>query len=321
MTFFTSVRNLQKYYVAVVLLLASVFSLGYVGFSFWAQARLPSDGVLLTEFLASGLRVATRLDPQEDALALGDEIVSIDGLTIWEWGERAWRGAPGPGWQVGQTVIYQVRRDQVTFDVPVTLRVFPVERLPLVRFGVYAMVITVLIVGCYMLLRHPEEAASRLLFVIALCLALTFLLHFQVMTLVIPGLFIVESVLKFLARAFLFSALYHFLLIFPVNKVSAPTLAKYLPWFHLFNPALSLISGLALENTPLRVWLLAAQVSAWLGLAMLLGGMVSIIHTAMTVRKPAVVGQIRWIAWARRSVSCRICSSRDCRSCCGDRLS
>ena len=297
MMLLTSFRRLQKYSVALVLLLVGVFSLGYVGLSLSLQARLPSDGVLLTEFLAAGLSVATDLDPRQGALALGDEIVAIDGLTISEWGARAWQGTPGPEWQVGQTIVYQVRREQATFDLPVTLRAFPVERLPLVRFGVYAMVITVLVVGCYMLLRHPEEGASRLIFVMALCLTLILLLHFQVMTLVVPALFIIESILKFLVRALLFSTILHFLLIFPVNKVVAPALAKNLLWFHLVNPVFSLFCGLVFGDAPLRIWLLASQVSAWLGLAMLAGGVVTIIHTAITVRKPAVVGQIRWIAW------------------------
>lgn len=297
MTFYTSFRNLRKYSVTLILLLVGVFSLSYVAFSLWAQARLPSDGVLLTEFLASGLRVATDLDPKEHTLAVGDEIIAIDGLTVSAWGERAWQGTSGPRWRVGQTIVYQVRRAQATLDLPVTLRAFPVERLPLVRFGVYAMVITTLVVGVYMLLCHPEEVASRLIFVIALCLALNLLLHFQVMTLVIPTLFVVENVLKFLARAFLFSTVHHFLLIFPVNKIPSPAWEKFMPWFHLVNPVVSLLCGLVLETTPLRVWLLASQVSAWLGLAMLVGGMASIAHTAITVRKPAVVGQIRWIAW------------------------
>jgi PAS domain S-box-containing protein len=297
MTFITSLRNLRKYSVALVLLLVGVFSLGYVALSLSLQARLPSDGFLLTEFLSAELRVATRLGTAPRDLAVGDEIIAIDGLSLTEWGDRAWQGARWPGWRVGQTIIYRVRREQMTLDIPVTLRAFPIERLPLVRFGVYALVITVLIVGCYMLLRHPEETASRLLFVIASCMSLSLLLHFQVMTLVVPALFITESLLKFFARAFLFSAIFHFLLIFPVNKVSNPTLAKFLPWLHLVNPAVSLICGLVFEDTPLHIWLLASDVSAWIGLAMLVGGVVSILHTAIRERHPAVVGQIRWIAW------------------------
>ncbi len=297
MALYTSFRNLQKYSVTLILMLVGVFSLSYVAFSLWVQAQLPSDGVLLTEYLASGLRVATDLDPKEHALAVGDEIIAIDGLTVSAWGERAWQGAPGPKWRVGQTVVYQVQRGQTKLDVPITFRPFPVERLPLSRFGVYAMVITVLSVGCYMLLRHPEEVASRLIFVSALCLTLILMLHFQVMTLVVPTLFIVESVLKFLARAFLFSAVHHFFVIFPVNKIPSPAWDKFMPWLHLVNPVVSLIYGLALGTTPLRVWLMASQMSAWLGLTMLVGGIVSIMHTALTVRKPAVVGQIRWIAW------------------------
>jgi len=295
--FFSAFHNLRKYTVALILLFVGVFSLGYVALSLSVQARLPSDGVLLTEFMTTGLRVATDLDPQEGALAVGDEIVSIDGLTVREWVERPWQEASGPGWQVGQTVVYEVKREQKKLAIPVVLRAFPVERLPLTRFGVYTTVITVLIVACYMLLRYPEEVVSRLIFVIALCLTLILLLHFQVMTLVLPALFIFESVLKFLARAFLFSAIFHFLLVFPINKVPALTIAKHRPLFHLVNPAFSLMCGLMLRDTPLGTWLLASQVSAWLGLAMLAGGVVNIVHTAITVQKPTVVGQIRWIAW------------------------
>ncbi len=295
MTFFTSLRNLRKYPAALILLLVGVICMGYVAVSLSIQARLPSDGVLLTEFLASGLRVATRLKPTISDLEKGDEIVTVDGLSVWEWGERSWRGEPAPGWQVGQTVAYEVRRDQVLRTVMVTLQPFPEDRLPLLRFGVYAMVVTGLVVGVYMLLHYPDEIAARLLFIVALCLALNLLLHFQVMTLVTPGLFVVESVLKFLARALLFSTAHHLLLIFPVAKISSPTLAKSLPLLHIVNPTLSLLYGFAIGTTPLRQFILASQAASWIGLAMLLGGVVSIIHTAFTARQPAVLGQIRWV--------------------------
>lgn len=297
MAFFTSLRDLRKYPLALILLLLGVISMGYTGLSLSVQARLPSDGFLLTEFLASGLRVATHLDGRAHDLALGDEIIAIDGLTVWEWGERVWQGAPAPDWRVGQTILYQVRREQVLLSVPVTLRPFAAERLPLVRFGVYAMVITGLAIGVYMLLRYPDQTASQLIFIIALCLALNLLLHFQVMTLVNPGMFIVENALKFLARALLFSATCQLLLIFPVRKITSPALAKLAPLLHLINPVFSFAWGFASAGTPLQIWLSASQVSAWIGLAMLTGGMASIVHTAITVRQPAVLGQIRWIAW------------------------
>ncbi len=296
MTFLTYLRDIRKHPLALILLLLGVISLGYVAVSLSTQARLPSDGVLLTEFMASGLRVATRLDTTISDLQKGDEIVTIDGLSVWEWGERAWRGEPAPDWQVGQTVVYQVRREQTLLTVPIKLLPFPKERLPLLRFGVYAMAVTGLVVGVYMLLRHPDEAAARLLFLISLCLALNLLLHFQVMTLVHPGLFIIESVLKFLARALLFSAVYHLLLIFPVAKITSPSANKFVPLLHVVNPAFSLICGFIFAATPLRRLILASQVSSWIGLGMLLGGVVSIVHTAMTTRQPAVVGQIRWVA-------------------------
>ncbi len=296
MAFFAYFRNLKKYPLALILLLLGVICMGYVAASLSIQARLPSDGVLFTEFMASGLRVATRLKTTISDLKKGDEIVSIDGLSIWEWGERSWRGEPAPDWQVGQTVVYEVRRDQILRTVRVTLQPFPEDRLPLLRFGVYAMVVTGLVVGVYMLLRYPDEIAARLLFLVALCLSLNLLLHFQVMTLVTPGLFIVESVLKFLARALLFSAIHHLLLIFPVAKISSPSLAKSLPLLHVINPTFSLLYGFVAGDTPLRQFILASHVGSWIGLTMLVGGVVSIVHTAYTARQPAVLGQIRWVA-------------------------
>jgi len=273
-----------------------VIGMGYVIVSLSIQARLPSDGVLLTEFMTSGLRVATRLDATMADLKKGDEIVAIDGVSIWEWGERSWRGEPAPAWHVGQTIPYEVRRDQTLRTVMVTLQPFPVERLPLLRFGVYVMAIISLVIGTYMVWHYPAEAAARLLFLSALCLALNLLLHFQVMTLVHPGLFVIESILKFLTRALLFSTVCHLLLIFPVAKITSPSLAKKLPWLHVVNPAFSLLYGFTSGDTPLRQFLLAAQTSSWIGLAMLSAGVVSIVHTALTVRQPAARGQIRWVA-------------------------
>ncbi len=296
MTVLTYLRNVRKHPLALLWLCVGLIGMGYVMASLVAQARLPSDGVLLTEFMASGLRVATQLDPQSP-FVYGDEILTVDGLSVWEWGERPWQGGRAPNWQVGQTIIYEVRRNGTRLRLPVTLQPFHVERLLVLRFGVYAMTLTALLVGGYMLLHYPDDAAARLFFVMAVCLALNLLLHFQVMTLVRPAMFVTEILLKFFTRALLFSAFHHFLFIFPIPKITSPTVSKWLPVLHVVNPAVSLLVGFVFETVPLQRIILAGQVSSWIGLAMLLGGMTSVIHTALTVRQPAVLGQIRWVAW------------------------
>ncbi|HOT90716.1 MAG TPA: ATP-binding protein [Anaerolineae bacterium] len=289
-------RNLRKHPLALLWLFVGVIGMGYVIASLWMQTRLPSDGVLLTEFMASGLRVATRLDPQTP-FAYGDEILTVDGLSVWEWGERPWRGGSAPNWRVGQTIVYEVRRNGTLLSLPVTLQPFHTERMLVLRFGVYAMALIGLLVGGYMLLHYPGDPAVRLFFMMAVCLALNLLLHFQVMTLVRPGVFVTEILLKFFTRALLFSALHHFLLIFPISKITSPTIRKWLPLVHIVNPAVSLLVGFVIESSPLQRLMLASQISSWIGLAMLLGGMVSVIHTALTARQPMVLGQIRWVVW------------------------
>lgn len=290
------VYALRQHPLALVLLLLGIVGLLCVGTSLIVQALRPSDGVLLTEFTMSGLSVAIRLDPTT-GLKAGDEIVAIEGHTVWEWGERAWQGSPAPDWQVGQVLVYQVRRDGQVRDVPVRLRAFPLERLPVVRFGVYALIVAGLVIGSYVLVSRPDEIVAHLFFLVALCIVLLLGLHFQTAILVTPWLFIGEGILKFTGRVLLFSAFLHLSLIFPVPKLQLQAGSIYLRLLHVVNPAISVAGGLIFGATPLRRFVLASQIATWIGLLMLACSLASIVHTYLTARQPAAQGQIRWVMW------------------------
>jgi len=281
-----------------ILLLLAALALLYVLASLYVQARLPSDGVLLTEFSAAGLHVATQLGPGDMGLQVGDQIVAVDGRAVEDWAARAWRGEGSAAeWQVGQTISYQVIRAGEPQDVSVALRDFPWGYLPLLRFGVYGLSIVGLVVAVYILLRQPGDVTAQLLFVAAIGMLLVLTLHFQVMTLVTPWLLITESLLKFFARALLFSALLHLFLIFPVLKIKSERIRRRLGCLHIVNPLLSIMAGLWFKRAPLAQWLWMSRVATWLGLLMFSLGLISIMHTYFTEHHPRVQSQIRWMAW------------------------
>lgn len=282
----------------VLLLGLGALALLYIVFSLTMQAYLPSDGVLLTEFSAAGLRVATHLAPSDSPLHVGDQIVGVEGIAIEEWAARTWRGeGVRVQWQVGQTITYQIIRDGVTQEIAVTLRDFSWGYLPMIRFGVYALAILSLVIAVYILLRQPADTAAHLLCVVAVCMTVVLALHFQVMTLVTPALLLVESLLKFFARTVLFSAILHLFLIFPVSRIKSKSIRPYLWLLHLINPLLAIALGFMFERTPLARWLLMSRIASWLGLLMFFAGLVSIVHAYFTERQPLVQGQIRWLTW------------------------
>lgn len=294
--FAARMRNLRANPMAVVLLFAGVVGVLYVTGSIIAQSFLPSDGVLLTEFMTTGLRVATRLDSETD-LRIGDEIIAIENQSIWDLGERTWRGEGAPDWQVGQVLTYQVRRDGQLIDVPVMLKAFSPGRLFFARFGAYALIFAGLAMGGYVAVNRPEEIAAHLFFMLATCVMLTLGLHFQATALVTPWLLVAEGIVKFAARVMLFSTFLHLCLIFPVPKLRLAPGSVYLRLVHVVNPAIAVVTGLLFGATPLHRFVLASQVATWIGLLMLLASVASIAHTYVTVRQPMVRGQIRWIAW------------------------
>ncbi|MBN2003883.1 MAG: PAS domain-containing protein [Anaerolineae bacterium] len=285
----------RRYLPVWGLFLLGAAILGYAGVSLAAQSRLPSDGMLLTELSPEGVTAVTPL-AWDTALLVGDHVLAVDGRTIWELGDQAWAGIASD-WQVGQTLIYQVQRGSVILDVPVTLRSFAWNRLPVARLGVYSLVLLGMIVAVSVLTKHPADRTAQLFYCIALCLAVSLLLHFQIMTLVTPWMLITELILKWLSHAMLLSALAHLFLTFPVFKPQFSPMSKYIGWIHVINPVFSLAIGLLSASSPMMRWAIILRVTGWIGLGMISLGLANVLHTYLTVQQPVVQGQIRWIAW------------------------
>lgn len=288
-------HNLRAYPAAWSILLLGMLALGYVGLSLVIQARRPSDGVLLTEISAQGLWVATSLLPTP--LRPGDRLIAIDEQPVATLTNAALRGAPPPAREAREASAYRVQRGDTNITLLIRWRPFPWQRLILVRFGVYALVSISIMVGGYLLLYRPELAATRLIFVAAWSMAVVLLLHFQTTVLLTPWMLIAESGLKLLCYGLLFSALFHLFLIFPAPKAWLTLHSQWLLSLHLIVPLT--VGGATLfgGETPLEKLSLAWQITRWLNLIMLSGGILSLVHTYATVKHPAVRGQIRWISW------------------------
>ncbi|MBN1582303.1 MAG: hypothetical protein JXA89_16475 [Anaerolineae bacterium] len=290
-------RNLTRSWMSVTLLIVSCIGLAYVGFSLWIQTRLPTDGTLWTESSPSGISIANVVVPVPGGLQTGDQILAIDGRTIWEWSQAALSGRGTSYWRIGQTVTYRLRRNGQMIDLPVTLMPFSLARVSLLRTGVYALILLALVIGGYVMLAQPNNTAARILFLIGICLLFTLSLHVQVAILVTPALFVVENALKFLSRSMLFSGFLQLFLVFPVTKPRLRGKEKWLRLLYILPPFISVLIGLIFGETPSRALTLAWQSISLLGLVMLILGIASVIHTYITVRNTTARSQIRWIAW------------------------
>ncbi len=287
--------SIGKYLPVCGLLFLGLLVLGYAGVSLAVQARLPSDGMLLSELSPAGLIAVTPLT-WESPLLVGDQVLAIDGRTIWEWGDLAWAGV-APDWQVGQSLVYRVQRGPVVLDVPVTLLPFAWQRLPVVRLGVYSLVLLGLIVAIAVLVKRPHDHTAQLFYCISVCLIVLLLLHFQIMTLVVPWMLISGTLLKWLARALLLSASAHLFLTFPVSKPQFSSVRRHIGWIHVINPVVALAVGFAFPQSPLMRWAIILRVTNWMGLGMISLGLANVLHTYLTALQPIIQGQIRWIAW------------------------
>jgi len=281
---------------SLALMLLGCAAILYMGASLVWQAQLPFDGVLLTELSPAGTSVAIIVDQQTE-LEYNDQVLAIDGHSVEELVASAMRGKTLVSASPGQTQAYLVRRDGMTETVMVTMDRFPIGRLLLLRPGVYLLTLITTLVSLYILLARPGEPAARLLLVVAISMAIPLVLHFQSAHLVTPALFLFENLLKALANCLIFSGALHLFLVFPVLKPALRGRERWLIGLHTINPLLSAAIGI-LFGQGLVGWLLTFWQSLyWIGLAMLFLGIVSVVHTYITVPQATTRSQIRWIAW------------------------
>ncbi len=290
-------RDLLRAPLALALIVIGLIGSAYGVLFFAMQARLPSDGMLISELSPAGVYVTTSISPSSAGLQIGDELLTVDGRTVWEWVDRALTGQPAADWRAGQTVLYQVRRGGEVVTVPVTLAPLHLSQLLLVRPGVYVLVLTSLLVATYILLARPGETAAQMLFLSALGGAFPLAMHFQVAILTHPLLLLSMVAAKCIGGSLLGSGLLHLFLIFPVVKPPLRGRERWLWALHGVNPALSPLVGLALGRSPAERLMMAWQCISWIVLVMMLASVLVVVHTHLTVRQPLARRQMRWITW------------------------
>jgi signal transduction histidine kinase/ActR/RegA family two-component response regulator len=293
-----STRSDSRYpLVTLVLVLLGCLGLVYTGSSLLIQTILPSDRTLLTELDNTGVSVAALLLPESTGLEEDDQILRIGGRDLSEWVDHALHWESLPDWHVGDVVTYEVMRDGERLTVPVILRNLPLWRQLVSYFWTYALALISLAITGYILLARPKDPSAQLLFLAAVSLIFISATPFHTVILVTPGLFWLENAVEFLFESLLFSAIFHLFLIFPVIKPQLKGQERRLNALHLFNPIVSLAIGLIVGQTAIDRLSTALVARYWVGLAMLCGGIASILHTYRAVRQPMVRSQIRWIAW------------------------
>ncbi len=287
------IQGLQRNWGNILLLLWGTFGLLYVGISLSIQGRLPSDGTLWTEPSARGIGVTLKIEQTISWLEPGDQILMIDGVSVMTWMERIFTGGDLPELYIGKTVIYHIIRDGRAYEVPVTLRAFPIVNLPFVRGGVYLLAMVSLGFGSYVLLIRRHDILTRLIYISACALLAPLCLHFQLGVLSQPIFFIFEIAYKWLSNALVFSVILHFALLFPTPPAWLAGRAGWLNHLHWINPVLSLAAGRLLASTPLAQVYLTLQISSWIGLGMLALSIVSVMYTYLTISGIIMRNQIR----------------------------
>ncbi|MBN1177915.1 MAG: response regulator [Anaerolineae bacterium] len=289
--------SLRHHPATVALLLFGCLGLAYVGVSIVAEVTFPSDGTILTEINPDGLSVFTAIATPPNGLQEGDRVLEIEGLTVWEWGERALSGGQRPAWEVGQTVTYSVLRHGRILSIPVTLQPFPLSRQLVAYFWVYALAFVSLGVAGYILLARPADRAARLLFFSAANLLFISATPYHLALLVVPELYILENVIEFICESLMFSAIFHLFLIFPSVPDVLRGKERWLYAIHFINPALSIGVGMVWNGTTSVCLAYALTARYWIGLTMLLGSVLSVLYLYFTTREHTVRSQIRWVAW------------------------
>jgi hypothetical protein len=109
--------------------------------------------------------VVSPLDRHPNRLEPGDVVVAIDGRSLKSWEEGLFNlDAPRPQWHLGQSLSYTVQRDGHLLTVAVPLEPYPWLQMLLHEWSLLLYFLIFALVGMYVLLRRPNDPATRVLF-------------------------------------------------------------------------------------------------------------------------------------------------------------
>ena len=186
------------------------------------HAASPSDGTRLEPgqqtWIPAGV-VVSPLGKHPKGLEPGDVVVAIDGRSLKSWEEGLFDlNAPQPHWYLGQTLSYTVQRDGHLLTVPVTLEPYPWLEMLQQEWSLLLYFLIFALVGMYVILRRPNDPATRVLFLATSTLLAAegvWSLGLQISDITGVLGFWLASVMALVVTPVCWAAFVHFVLLFP----------------------------------------------------------------------------------------------------------
>jgi two-component system NarL family sensor kinase len=267
----------------------------------WHRLSTPSDGTRV-EYLTSalgndGLGVAP-IAGVATPLRAGDRVTTIEGVGL----ERWLTGDPGGRAVSGETVAYEVSRDEATVSLRVPLGTYPLLTVVFEAWGTLLQCAALFAVGAYVMVRRPSAAGAAPLLLFAAGMTgstVPWLLGFQALDLAGRIGFWLWVTGAFLAYSVMWSSVIHFGLVFP-KRLAAADLPGAIPL--VYAVPLALVGGSVAVSAAIGGSLLAAFGSA---AAVQLVMVIAIGLTILTLqviqyrsaKTTQARDQVRWLAW------------------------
>jgi two-component system, NarL family, sensor kinase len=144
-------RHIWRIALASVLVALALLFIGQHLAVPFANGRLqPGSSAIRAEGV-----VVTPLRAGPPGLEAGDVVTAVDGRSL-----PSWLQAPGTDWQVGDTVIFSVIRDEQPLDVSVTLSSYPFTEILRLEWGTVVYSVLGLLIAAYAFLRRPQLPAT-----------------------------------------------------------------------------------------------------------------------------------------------------------------
>jgi hypothetical protein len=256
---------------------------------------LPTDGwfaVPAPDFAGGSIIYQQNMMGAPSALQAGDQVIAVDGIPS----EQQDLSPLADRWRVGETFRYTVEREGKQLDINVPLVAWQVGPALLYwiyqsnNFGFIGMVLFLIIAALAFFKRPNDHAARALFFYAALFPSLTgFLQAGQTspVSLVFPALATVFGVMTFISYSLLYPpALLQLALVFPRPK---PIVQRY-PWLEY----VPYIVGLAI----VPFFILGIFIAGYLWtIASIVGAILLVIHSALTMRDALSRAQLGWGLW------------------------
>ncbi len=288
-------------------LLVSAFLIFLAVTFLWLHLVTPSDGARLQPGEAvwqeEGV-IVTPLVDQPEGLQKGDVVLAVNGQSLETWAQVLFQpGLPRPDWQLGELVLYTVRRDERLVEVQVTLRRYPLGTILSLEWGTILFAVLSQLVGTYVFLRRTNDPAARALFLWAsgILSATTWSFGLQVSDIVGAIGFWLFKATTFGAYMLFWVAGLHFALVFP----------RPLPWLSKYPKIIPLLYASPYVVYPfylLAVYPGSPSALGWVGRWIPGESLLALAYLTLMVwaiffnfrknRDSESTGKIRWVAFA-----------------------